>query len=364
VATVELRDVRKAYGGHAAVRGVSLAVASGERVALLGPSGCGKTTTLGLIAGFLEPDAGTILLDGRPMTGVPPHRRDTAMVFQSYALFPHLTVHDNVAFGLVMRRTPKAEIAARVREALALVRLTGLDARHPRELSGGQQQRVALARALVVRPAVLLLDEPLSNLDARLRQDMRVEMVEIQRRLGITTVFVTHDQEEALAIADRVAVMRDGVLEQVDAPPALYARPRTEFVARFIGEANFLPGRVAGREGDRVVVELEGGGRAVAAGDEASPAAGARVLAMVRPERVRLVAGAAVPGRENALRATVRTVTFLGPVTRCVVVAGERALTVALGEGRPPVPGDAVDVEWSAADCRLVAPPPGRVEAP
>ncbi len=359
LATVELREVAKAYGGQPAVRGVSLTVASGERVALLGPSGCGKTTTLGLIAGFLEPDTGAILVGGRPMGGVPPHRRDTGMVFQSYALFPHLTVHDNVAFGLVMRRTPKAEIAARVREALGLVRLEGLERRHPRELSGGQQQRVALARALVIRPAVLLLDEPLSNLDARLRQDMRVEIVEIQRRLGITTVFVTHDQEEALAIADRVAVMRDGWLEQVDAPPVLYARPRTEFVARFIGEANLLPGRVAGRDGDRAAVDLDGGGRAVGAWDGTPPATGARMLAMVRPEKVRLVAASAGDGaeRENSLPAIVQSVTFLGAVTRCGLAAGERALTATLaGDPVTPSPGDAVRVEWSTHDCRLVAP--------
>jgi putative spermidine/putrescine transport system ATP-binding protein len=352
VAAVDLRDVGKAYGSHAAVRGLSLHVASGERVALLGPSGCGKTTTLNMIAGFLEPDAGTISIAGQPMAGVPPHRRDTGMVFQSYALFPHLDVHDNLAFGLVMRRTPRHEIETRVREALALVRLEGLQHRHPKELSGGQQQRVALARALVIKPAVLLLDEPLSNLDAKLRHEMRLEIVEIQQRLGITTIFVTHDQDEALAIADRVAVMNAGVIEQIDTPAGIYHRPRTEFVARFIGEANFLPGRVAEVNGERAVVQTDGGGQVVAL-REGAPPVGARVLAMVRPERVRV---ARTPsGGDNCLPATVRVLSFLGAVTRCQLAAGTGLLTATLHDtAEPPAPGTAVWLEWSAADCRVV----------
>jgi len=352
VAAVDLRDVSKAYGTHAAVRRLSLHVASGERVALLGPSGCGKTTTLNMIAGFLEPDAGAISIGEQPMAGVPPHRRDTGMVFQSYALFPHLDVHDNLAFGLVMRRTPKQEIHARVREALALVRLEGLQRRHPKELSGGQQQRVALARALVIRPAVLLLDEPLSNLDAKLRHEMRLEIVEIQQRLGITTVFVTHDQDEALAIADRVAVMNAGVIEQIDTPAGIYHRPQTEFVARFIGEGNFMPGRVAEVDGERAVVEAEGAGRLVALRDRAAPV-GTRVLAMVRPERVRVVR--APDGGDNSLPATVRALSFLGAVTRCQLAAGDRVLTAALHDTvDAPGPGTEVWLEWNAADCRVV----------
>jgi ABC-type Fe3+/spermidine/putrescine transport system ATPase subunit len=352
VAAVDLRDVSKAYGSHAAVRRLSLHVASGERVALLGPSGCGKTTTLNMIAGFLEPDAGTISIADQPMAGVPPHRRDTGMVFQSYALFPHLDVHDNLAFGLVMRRTPKPEIHARVREALALVRLEGLQRRHPKELSGGQQQRVALARALVIKPAVLLLDEPLSNLDAKLRHEMRLEIVEIQQRLGITTIFVTHDQDEALAIADRVAVMNAGIIEQIDTPAAIYHRPRTEFVARFIGEANFLPGRVAEVDGERATVEIDGGGQIIAVRDRAAPV-GTRVLAMVRPERVRVVQAPA--GAANSVAATVRALSFLGAVTRCQLAAGERVITAALHDGiEPPAPGSAVWLEWNAADCLIV----------
>ena len=352
MAAVDLRDVSKAYGSHAAVRRLSLHVASAERVALLGPSGCGKTTTLNMIAGFLEPDAGTISIAERPMSGVPPHRRDTGMVFQSYALFPHLDVHDNLAFGLVMRRTPKHEIHARVREALALVHLEGLQRRHPKELSGGQQQRVALARALVIKPSVLLLDEPLSNLDAKLRHEMRLEIVEIQQRLGITTIFVTHDQDEALAIADRVAVMNAGVVEQIDTPAGIYHRPRTEFVARFIGEANFLPGRVAAADGERAVVDVDGGGQLVALRDRTAPV-GTRVLAMVRPERVRVLHTPA--GGDNSLTATVRSLSFLGAVTRCQLTLGDRVLTAALHDAVDvPNPGTTVWLEWNGADCRLV----------
>jgi ABC-type Fe3+/spermidine/putrescine transport system ATPase subunit len=359
VAAVELEAVRKAYGGQVAVQDLSLAVESGESVALLGPSGCGKTTTLNMIAGFIDPDAGTIRVAGRPMAGVPPYRRDTGMVFQSYALFPHLTVFDNLAFGLTMRRTPRAEIAGRVREALDLVHLRGLEGRFPRELSGGQQQRVALARALVIRPAVLLLDEPLSNLDARLRQEMRLEIVDIQKRLAITTIFVTHDQEEALVIADRVAVMDRGRIEQVDTPERIYGRPRTHFVARFIGEANFLPGRVVEATASTLGVETEWAGRVHVASEGATdgPArVGDRVLVMVRPEKVRL--SREPGGGDNALEAVVRATTFLGAVTRyqlvpCSAPPGE-AFVAALPDASHlagVAPGDRVHAGWRAADC-------------
>jgi ABC-type Fe3+/spermidine/putrescine transport system ATPase subunit len=354
VATVELANVSKAYGAHQAVRGLTLAVGSGECVALLGPSGCGKTTTLNVVAGFVEPDAGEVRIADRSMRGVPPYRRDTGMVFQQYALFPHLTVFDNLAFGLTMRRTPRGDVAGRVGEALDLVHLRGLERRYPRELSGGQQQRVALARALVVRPAVLLLDEPLSNLDAKLRQEMRLEIAEIQRRLRITTVFVTHDQEEALVIADRIAVMRDGVIEQVDTPAAIYGRPRTPFVARFIGDANFLPGRVRGREGPHVVVETDGGLR-VAVEDAAARPPGQRVVAMIRPEKVRLALGTSPA--DNGFAAVVTGVVFTGAVTRCQLRLGATTLTAALQDvAHLPglAPGGTVCAAWRAADGLLL----------
>ena len=233
-----------AYGATPVLHDVDLDVHKGELVSLLGPSGCGKTTTLNIIAGFLEPSRGTVSLGGRVVNQVPPYRRNTGMVFQSYALFPHMNVFDNVAFGLRIRRLPAAETARRVREALALVRLEGLGDRAIRQLSGGQQQRVAIARALAIDPLVLLMDEPLSNLDAQLRRQMRVELRRLQRQVGITTIFVTHDQEEALTLSDRLVVMNHGRIEQVGTPVELYRKPRTAFVAQFLGHPNFLSGEV------------------------------------------------------------------------------------------------------------------------
>jgi len=355
VATVELEDVAKSYGGRPAVAALSLSVASGESVALLGPSGCGKTTTLNMIAGFIDPDRGVLRIGGRPMTGVPPYRRSIGVVFQSYALFPHLDVFDNLAFGLRMHGETKAAIAAGVRQGLDLVQLAGLERRYPRELSGGQQQRVALARALVWRPSVLLLDEPLSNLDAKLRHEMRVEIVELQKRLGITMIFVTHDQEEALTVAARIAVMNAGEIEQVDAPTAIYARPRTEFVARFIGEGNFLAGRVRGAAQGLTAVEGDDGLRFFTA-DGGGRSDGARVLLMVRPEKVRLRAQPSGDA-ENSLPVTVEGVSFLGPVTRYRLSAGTARLTASIHDGDlagPAGSGRALFAEWRAADCLLL----------
>ena len=247
MARLELDHLVKQYGrgGDPAVQDLSLEVNDGEFVCLLGPSGCGKTTTLRMIGGFLKPDGGDVRIDGVSILREPPERRPTAMVFQRYALWPHMSVWDNIAFGLQVRRRPRDEIARRVEGTLDLVGLPGLGRRFPAQLSGGQQQRVALARALVLEPRILLLDEPLSNLDAQLRIHMRTELTAIQRRVGITTVFVTHDQEEAMSIADRIAVMNTGVLEQMDSPQEIYARPATLFVATFIGKMNRLEAHVA-----------------------------------------------------------------------------------------------------------------------
>src|ERR1700742_3443214 len=244
MAKLEIQNLVKRYGDFHAVRDVSLSVADGEFLVLLGPSGCGKTTTLRMVAGFIEPTAGQVKLGGNDVTLLPPWKRNTGMVFQSYALFPHLTVAQNVAFGLEMRKLPKADIDRRVEEALALVRLSGFGGRLPRQLSGGQQQRVALARALAIRPDVLLLDEPLSNLDAKLRQEVRVEIRELQRQLGLTTVMVTHDQEEALIVADRLVVMNEGSVRQIGSQRDLYERPADRFVAGLVGRSTFLDGRV------------------------------------------------------------------------------------------------------------------------
>ncbi|MBI2203697.1 MAG: ABC transporter ATP-binding protein [Candidatus Rokubacteria bacterium] len=356
MAAVDLTGVEKSYGAHRAVRGVTLTVESGECLALLGPSGCGKTTTLNMIAGFIDPDAGEVRIGGRPMAGVPPYRRDTGMVFQQYALFPHLTVFDNLAFGLTMRRTPRAEVAERVRQALALVHLAGLERRYPRELSGGQQQRVALARALVIRPAVLLLDEPLSNLDAKLRQEMRIEIAELRRSLGITTVFVTHDQEEALVIADRIAVMHEGVVDQVDTPTAIYRRPRTPFVARFIGDANFLPGRVTARDARGLVIDTDAGVTVVASDDVAR--AGDRVIVMVRPENLRLSLD--TTAEPNCVQGVVRTIAFTGAVTIYQVVVGSATVTAAVHDTTHlagVATGTKVHAAWRAGDA-LVLPEP------
>jgi putative spermidine/putrescine transport system ATP-binding protein/spermidine/putrescine transport system ATP-binding protein len=298
---VRLAGVTKSFGAVVAVRDVSLDIPRGSIVSLLGPSGCGKTTTLRLIAGFEQPSAGRVTIRGRDVTNVPPYRRDVSIVFQSYALFPHLTVAENVGFGPRMRGVKRAARSRDVAEALALVKLAGYEARYPRELSGGQQQRVALARAIIVKPAVLLLDEPLGALDKLLREEMQVELRQLQQRLGITAVFVTHDQEEALTLSDAVAVMRDGRIEQVGAPRAIYERPLTEFVAGFLGASNFFDGAVVAR--DPAGAELEvGGWRVRVAGVDA--AVGARVRLAVRPERMRL-GGPEAPGQPATVRAIV-----------------------------------------------------------
>ncbi len=309
-AHLRLAEVTKRFGPTVAVDRVSLEIEEGSFFTLLGPSGCGKTTLLRVVAGFHLPDRGEVYLRERRITHLPPHLRGTAMVFQEYALFPHMTVEENVAYGLRMRRVPAAEARARVARVLELVGLVGQEGKYPHQLSGGQQQRVALARALVVEPEVLLLDEPLSNLDAKLRVRVREELRELQRRLGQTTVYVTHDQEEALALSDRIGVMNEGRVLQVGTPEEIYLRPKNRFVAEFVGLANFLegywvsPGVVRTATGDLRV------------GQAAAP--GGRALLAVRPEEVRLHRGAP-EGAVNLLRGRVRSVTFLGSVRRCTV---------------------------------------------
>jgi putative spermidine/putrescine transport system ATP-binding protein len=302
MARVELQHLTKRYGSSAAVEDVTLDIGEGELVALLGPSGCGKTTTLRMVAGFVEPDGGHVRIGGRNVTDLPPNKRDTGMVFQGYALFPHLTVGENVAFGLEMRKVPRGEVAARVDEALRLVRLEGLGARYPRQLSGGQQQRVALARALVVKPGVFLLDEPLSNLDAKLRHEVRIEIRQLQQRLGLTTIFVTHDQEEALTIADRLVLMEKGKVQQIGTPQELYEKPANLFVADFIGKSNFLKGEVIA-PGE---FASDGGVRARVT---TTQHVGSRGTLCVRPEKLTL---SAVPHGHNSVRVVVDRATYLG----------------------------------------------------
>jgi ABC-type Fe3+/spermidine/putrescine transport system ATPase subunit len=321
-AAIKLDKVTKRFDGKVlAVDEVTLDIAAGEFFSLLGPSGCGKTTSLRMIAGFEHPDSGRVQVGGRDITDLPVHRRDMGMVFQSYALFPHRTVAENVAFGLRMREVPKPEIARRVQAALSQVALTGMEDRKPGQLSGGQQQRVALARALVVEPPVLLCDEPLGALDRKLRQQMQFELKELQKRLGVTLVFVTHDQEEALAMSDRIAVMNKGKVEQVGSPTEIYERPRTRFVADFIGEINIL----------------EGGPRARA----------------LRPEKIRLVS---TP--EARTTGKVETANYLGGSTLLRVrgVDGQSLLVreTHAGERASRVPGDAVGLAWNDQDAVML----------
>lgn len=291
MAHLSLVNIEKDYGSASAVRKVLLEVESGEFVSFLGPSGSGKTTTLAMVAGFVAPTRGSILVDGREITGVPPHRRNIGMVFQDYSLFPHMNVAQNVAFPLAMRNVDKAERARRVGEVLELVGLQGMDARFPSELSGGQQQRVAIARAIVYQPQILLMDEPLGALDRMLRERLQLEIKQIQKRLGITTLYVTHDQGEALTMSDRVCVFNDGEIAQVGRPVSLYERPESRFIAGFVGETNFLEATVRDcvSAGDlwRCTVSLEGGLPATVSVTQPFPP-GTRLTASIRPEHIRL----------------------------------------------------------------------------
>jgi putative spermidine/putrescine transport system ATP-binding protein len=320
-AVVDLREISRRYGTVQALDRVSLAVEEGELLSLLGPSGCGKTTTLNVVAGFVAPDRGAVLVDGEDVTARPPHRRGLGVVFQSYALFPHMSVAENVAFGLRERGLPRAEVAARVRDALRLVRLPDVGDRRPSQISGGQQQRVALARALVIRPRVLLLDEPLAALDRKLREEMRAELRDIQRGVGITTIFVTHDQHEALGLSDRVAVMNAGRIEQLGPPRDVYERPATRFVADFIGASTVLAATAV--DGRRV--ELAPGVRVEASLPRAL-ARGETLHLMVRPERVELGGAGA-----NTVPGTVVSAMYLGDhvEVRLDLAGGLRVLAMA-----------------------------------
>jgi len=349
MARLHLDGICKHYGDLRAVDDVTLEVADGEFVVLLGPSGCGKTTTLRVVAGLVEPTSGTVWLGAHDVTRTPPWRRNAGLVFQSYALFPHLTVSENVAFGLEMRKIDPLEIARRTSDALRLVRLAHLGDRLPRQLSGGQQQRVALARALVFHPDVLLLDEPLSSLDAKLRQEVRVEIRELQRTLGLTTVMVTHDQEEALTMADRLVVMRDGAICQVGTQRDLYERPADRFVAGFVGRSSFIDGRIEApgcfRSAGGVALRCSG------------TAVGAATLAL-RPERMS-VATTARAGMDNDVPGVVEFVSYLGAmVDMHVRISSHERVIVQVPSG-PALEairvGDKVHVAWSAEQAIVFA---------
>lgn len=317
---VRLEGIRKRFGDTVAVAGVDLEIQSGEFFSLLGPSGCGKTTLLRMIAGFDAPDEGRILIAGQDMQGVPPYRRPVNTVFQNYALFPHLTVEQNIAFGLRMKRMPKDQIAKRVGWALELVNMQGLETRRPHQLSGGQKQRVALARALVNEPEVLLLDEPLSALDLKLRQELRVELMNLQERLGITFIFVTHDQEEALVMSDRIAVMNRGKVEQVGPAEDVYELPKTPFVAKFLGDSNLIPATAL--EPRRVRTPL--GEFVLDEEDALTP--GQEVLLSIRPEKIRLFRER--PQLPNVFQAQVDDIIYTGSENQYLLKAGGMTLVV------------------------------------
>ncbi len=356
-AVVSLSGVEKRYDGVGAVRGISLDVRSGEFLTLLGPSGSGKTTTLMMIAGFETPSAGDIKVDGRSVVAIPPNKRNLGMVFQNYALFPHLTVADNIGFPLKQRGVDRATRARLVGEALEVVRLPGYGARHPRQLSGGQQQRVALARAIVFRPRLLLMDEPLGALDKQLREGLQLELRRLHAELGITFIYVTHDQDEALTMSDRIAVVNEGKIAQLGTPEDLYDRPSDRFVASFIGESNFLSGVLQGFDGDQAVISL--GGSVLRAGFATRPSADAAVTLTMRPERMHFAdSHLASDALGNRLSATVTEAVFAGDCCRyhCQAAGGEtfvvkQSCGATIKRHRP---GDAVELAWSAADTILV----------
>ncbi len=357
-ADVELRQVFKTFGPDVAVRQLDLTVHQGEFFSILGPSGCGKTTTLRLIAGFETPTAGEVLIQGTQVSTVPAYRRPVNTVFQSYALFDHMTVKDNIAFGLKIRRMGAAQVRDRVADALRLVQLEPLANRYPTQLSGGQQQRVALARALVNHPAVMLLDEPLGALDQKLRKQMQVELANLHRQLGITFIMVTHDQEEALALSDRIAIMHNGQIEQIGTPGDIYDRPRTPFVADFIGETNLLPGHLDQTTANEAQITSHSGLRVVTRAPESAPGGpGQAVVVSVRPEKINLSLGEP-PSGGNGYRGEVRHVMYMGTHLHCVVQldSGE---TLNVRQPNRAETAIAIDmpvyVHWAVDDCLALA---------
>ena len=346
---IALEGCTKAFGPVAAVGDLSIAIPGGEFFSLLGPSGCGKTTTLRMIAGFETPDRGRILLEGADVTHVPPAKRSVNMVFQAYGLFPHMTVAENIAFGLRIKKVPRDEIGRRVAEMLGTVRLERMEERRPVQLSGGQQQRVALARALVNRPAALLLDEPLGALDLKLRKEMQLELKQLQVSTGTTFVYVTHDQEEAMTMSDRIAVMNAGIVEQLATPRELYQRPATEFVAGFIGVSNLIALRIDRREEGLLVMDL-GEGERILAPDPGVGEPTGRIT--VRPEWIKLAVGD-VDTRASRVSGTIADVVYLGSVTQLIVDlrTGERLSVHRLNDevgAEEPRPGDTVVLQWAA----------------
>ena len=351
MAYLELKNVSKQFGNVTAVYDFNLDIEKGSLVSFLGPSGCGKTTTLRMIAGFEQPDQGTITLDGIDITIIPPNKRDIGMVFQAYALFPNLSVRDNVAFGLEMKKIPKNEINRRVTEVLEMVRLDNIANRYPHQLSGGQQQRIALARALAVQPRVLLLDEPLSALDAEVRVALRAEIRRIQTQLAITTVYVTHDQEEALSISDKVVVMNNGRVEQIGSPESIYRRPQTRFVATFIGTANQFNGKVFDEHNvqcEQILLQVA---------DMRQFSTGEDVVVLVRPESIQIQFESTQKPNWNLLEGIIETVTFHGAITRIGVnVNGQRIVAdITYSSSTPISLGQRCWLTFRAENCQVMS---------
>lgn len=356
---VDIKGVNKIYGTNHVVKDLNLLVEEGEFLTLLGSSGCGKTTTLRMIAGFEEPTTGSITVEGEPIEDKEPYERDVNTVFQSYALFPHMTIYDNVAYGLRMKKVPKKEIKERVLKMLEMVQLSGFEKRYPSQLSGGQKQRVAIARALINRPKVLLLDEPLGALDLKLRKQMQLELKRLQKKLNITFIYVTHDQEEALTMSDRIAIMHDGVMDQIGSPTEIYERPATKFVATFIGETNVFDGTIRSIEGGKAVIGIENGevttSGSVEEGDGKNTgfAVNEFVTVSVRPEKMHFspkpVEGFTVP-------AVVRDYIYVGSVLKCIAVlpnGNEIKMEKLAGEELPPI-GEKVFICWEPEDAVLI----------
>lgn len=356
---VDIKGVNKIYGTNHVVKDLNLLVEEGEFLTLLGSSGCGKTTTLRMIAGFEEPTTGSITVEGEPIEDKEPYERNVNTVFQSYALFPHMTIYDNVAYGLRMKKVPKKEIKERVLKMLEMVQLSGFEKRYPSQLSGGQKQRVAIARALINRPKVLLLDEPLGALDLKLRKQMQLELKRLQKKLNITFIYVTHDQEEALTMSDRIAIMHDGVMDQIGSPTEIYERPATKFVATFIGETNVFDGTIRSIEGGKAVIGIENGevtsSGFVEEGDGKNTgfAVNEFVTVSVRPEKMHFspkpVEGFTVP-------AVVRDYIYVGSVLKCIAVlpnGNEIKMEKLAGEELPPI-GEKVFICWEPEDAVLI----------
>ncbi|HJD32580.1 MAG TPA: ABC transporter ATP-binding protein [Candidatus Eisenbergiella stercorigallinarum] len=354
---VQLEGVNKYFGKNHVVKNLNLSVEEGEFLTLLGSSGCGKTTTLRMIAGFEEPTSGSILVEGQAVEEKEPFERNVNTVFQSYALFPHKTIYDNVAYGLKMKKVPKTEIARRVKEIMALVQLTGFEERYPSQLSGGQKQRVAIARALINRPRVLLLDEPLGALDLKLRKQMQLELKRLQRKLNITFIYVTHDQEEALTMSDRIAVMHDGILDQLGTPEEIYEQPRTKFVATFIGETNIFEGNIKELAMGRVAVRIENG---VIRGCGYGFSRNEYITVSVRPEKMKF---SAAPVKGFQLEAQVKDYVYAGSVVKCIAVLqnGMEIKMDRLAGEELPEPGSIIHPWWEEKDAVLLHNPENQV---